>query len=229
MWAIAVACILAGYLTGSIPFGLLAGRLKGIDIRQHGSGNIGATNVGRVLGRRYGTTVFGLDLLKGLVPVALAGHLLHRSAGGEWASGAVLWLWLAVAAACILGHMFPVYLNFKGGKGVATSLGVILGMYPFFTWPGLAAFALWVILTKATGYVSVGSVVAAGAFPIIFAVFVASHAFGPGGNLWPLQLFTIVIGLLVIYRHRSNLRRLVQGTEPKIGLGPVRTIPKQDL
>lgn len=229
MWAVAIACILGGYLAGAIPFGLLVGRLKGIDIRQHGSGNIGATNVGRVLGRWYGIGVFALDLLKGLAPVALAGPLLERGVGSHWGQSTFLWLWLAVAAACILGHMFPVYLNFKGGKGVATSLGVILGIYPYFTWPGLVAFALWVVLTKATGYVSVGSVVAAGAFPIIFAIFVASQGFEASGSLWPLQVFAIIIGLLVIYRHRSNLRRLVRGTEPKIGSGQARTIPKQDL
>ncbi|HOB75459.1 MAG TPA: glycerol-3-phosphate 1-O-acyltransferase PlsY [Phycisphaerae bacterium] len=229
MWTIAIACILVGYLVGSIPFGLLAGRLKGIDIRQHGSGNIGATNVGRVLGRWYGMAVFALDLLKGLAPVAVAGPLLKRGIGIDWGQSTFLWLWLAVAAACILGHMFPIYLGFKGGKGVATSLGVILGVYPYFTLPGLAAFALWVILTRATGYVSVGSVAAAGAFPVIFACSARSELFGEGGHLWPLELFAITIGLLVIYRHRGNLRRLIQGTEPKIGSGQVRTIPKQDL
>lgn len=225
MWGVAAACILAGYLVGSVPFGLLAGRLKGIDIRQHGSGNIGATNAGRVLGRGYGVAVFALDLLKGLVPVAVAGQVLQ----GRAEHVAFLWVWLSVAGACILGHMFPIYLGFKGGKGVATSLGVILGIYPYFTWPGLIAFGLWILVTGTTRYVSLGSVVAAGAFPIIFAVFAGGGLYGSEGTLWPLQLFAIIMGVLVIYRHRSNLRRLAQGTEAKIGLGRVRTVPKQDL
>lgn len=216
MWTVAIACVVAGYLCGSIPFGLLVGRLKGVDVRKHGSGNIGATNVGRVVGRPYGILVFVLDLLKGLVPVAVAGRLLHAGAGGP-EQVTVLVAWVAVAAACILGHMFPLYLGFKGGKGVATSLGALLGIFPYFTWPGLAAFGLWIILTGATRYVSVGSVGAAGAFPVIFALSVHYGAWGASRYLWPLYVFAIVVALLVIYRHRGNLKRLAQGTEPKIG------------
>lgn len=216
MWGIAAVGMVGGYLVGAIPFGLLVGRLKGVDIRRHGSGNIGATNVGRVLGRGYGIAVFALDTLKGLLPVALAGYALSRSAGAA-PGAAVHLLWVGVATACILGHMFPVYLGFKGGKGVATSLGALLGIYPYFTWPGLLAFALWLVVTGTSRYVSVGSVTAAAAFPIMFAVLDRSGWWGAAGGLWPLHVFAVTVAILVIYRHRSNLRRLAEGTESRIG------------
>lgn len=228
MWGVAAACILGGYLIGSIPFGLLVGRMKGVDVRKQGSGNIGATNVGRVLGARYGLAVFALDLLKGLVPVAWAGRWLHSQAAEGFGDTTRLWLWLGVGGACILGHMFPIYLRFKGGKGVATSLGTILGLYPYFTWPGLVAFGLWVVLTGVTGYVSVGSIVAAAAFPVLFAIFAAHAGWGSASYLWPLYVFAAAIGILVVYRHRSNLRRLMQGVEPKVGFRRARTAAKQD-
>ena len=229
MWGMAAGCIVCGYLIGAIPFGLLIGRMRGVDVRKHGSGNIGATNVGRVLGARYGLAAFALDMLKGLVPVAVAGKWLHDQTSGMAGDTSQLWLWLGVGAACILGHMFPVYLRFKGGKGVATSLGVILGFYPYFTWPGLVAFGLWIALTGVTGYVSVGSMVAAGAFPILFALFAGLGEWGAMRYLWPLYIFAVTIGILVIYRHRSNVRRLMQGTEPKIKLGRGRTEAKPEL
>jgi len=208
------------YLCGSIPFGLLVGKLKGIDIRQHGSGNIGATNVGRVLGRNWGFLVFFLDMGKGFLPVLFFGRM-----AGDWIApgtpgrSSIYLMWGGVAAACILGHLFPVFLRFKGGKGVATSLGAMLGIYPYFVLPGLVAFGLWVVLTLTTRYVSVGSVGAAAAFPIIFAVFAAIRRDLWGGiaELWPLYVFGVVLAVLVIYRHRGNLRRLSQGVEPKIG------------
>jgi glycerol-3-phosphate acyltransferase PlsY len=217
-WLMTFGLVLAGYLAGAVPFGLLAGRLRGVDLRSHGSGNIGATNAGRVLGRPVGMVVFGLDLLKGLLPVAVAGAVLHRSADLGDGSATLYLLWVLVAAACVLGHMFPVYLGFKGGKGVATSLGVLLGIYPYFLIPALAMLVLWIAVTLITRYVSAGSVIASGAFPITFAVVAfARRESWPGGALWPLHAFGAIMALLVIYRHRSNIRRLVQGTEAKIG------------
>ncbi len=219
-WAIAVGSTAAGYLCGSIPFGLLLGRLKGIDIRQHGSGNIGATNAGRVLGRGWGITAFALDVAKGLVPVWLFGLAARAWMSAEPAARPdVTLLWALVAASCILGHLFPVFLGFKGGKGVATSLGAMLGLYPYFTLPGLVTFGVWVVLTGATRYVSVGSIGAAAAFPIIFIVFarVWRDQWGSPGELWPLHAFAIIIAALVVYRHRGNLQRLARGTENRIG------------
>jgi acyl phosphate:glycerol-3-phosphate acyltransferase len=161
--------------------------------------------------------------------VALGGQWLYRQGAGMTEGTTLLWLWLGVGGACIVGHMFPVYLRFRGGKGVATSLGVILGFYPYFTWPGLVAFVLWIVLTGTTGYVSVGSMVAAGAFPVLFALFASRGEWGPARYLWPLYVFAATIGILVIYRHRGNLRRLMQGTEPKISLGRGRTTAKREL
>lgn len=218
--ATAAAIVLGAYLCGAIPFGLLIGFARGVDVRTQGSGNIGATNVGRVLGRPYGLAAFGLDLLKGFAPVCLAGLWLSGRAGGNPLAATDFLVWMAVAAACILGHVFPIYLGFKGGKGVATSLGVLLGIYPYFTLPGLAAFGLWIVVTGVTRYVSVGSLVAAGAFPLLFAAgaYLSRGRWGTTQQLWPLYMFGVALALLVIYRHRSNVKRLLAGTESKIGV-----------
>jgi glycerol-3-phosphate acyltransferase PlsY len=226
-WLTAAGLIIGAYLCGSIPFGLLVGMFRGVDIRTRGSGNIGATNAGRVLGRPFGVLVFALDMLKGLLPVAIAGAVLARLGAGtiETAGPTRCLIWLGTAAGAIGGHMFPVHLGFKGGKGVATSLGVVLGIYPYYTLPGLIAAALWVVVTLLTRYVSVGSMVAAVAFPVLFT---ASMLMGNArsqslAEVWPLYVFCGIVAGLVIYRHRSNLRRLMQGTEPRIGAA--RTAP----
>ncbi len=213
------------YLVGGIPFGLLIGKLKGVDIRQHGSRNIGATNAGRVLGRPYGILAFVLDVAKGLVPVLLMGMLLTRTPAVAGATAYLLWI--LAATGCIIGHVFPVYLGFKGGKGVATSLGSVLGIFPYLAIPGLIAFGIWIILTATTRYVSVGSVGAAMAFPIMFVLMVAWRGNGDGGwptagELWPLYVFSFLLAGLVIYRHRANLQRLWTGTESKIGASTER-------
>lgn len=223
-WLMCLVAIVVAYLCGAIPFGLLLGKAKGVDIRRHGSGNIGATNVGRVLGRRWGVLAFLLDTLKGLLPVLgfglLAGSWIAPHEPGRFM---VNLLWAGVAAGCILGHLFPVYLGFKGGKGVATSLGSLLGLYPYFTLPGLIAFGLWVVLTLTTRYVSIGSVGAAAAFPAIFAVFAVMRRESWGSmELWPFHVLAISVAMLVVYRHRGNLRRLCRGVEPRIGSSSTR-------
>ena len=217
-----IGLIVGAYLCGAIPFGLLAGFLKGVDIRTQGSGNVGATNAGRVLGRAFGIAVFVLDVLKGMIPVAVCGYLLRSSEAplaDVGAGSAACLLLISVAAGCVLGHMFPVYLRFKGGKGVATSLGVLLGIYPYYTLAGLIALMVWIAVALASRYISVGSVTAAVAFPIIFAVLahLRSEVWGGPRELWPLHVFSIVIAALVVYRHRGNLRRLMEGVEPRIG------------
>jgi glycerol-3-phosphate acyltransferase PlsY len=211
----AIALLIGSYLCGSIPFGLLVGRFKGVDIRRQGSGNIGATNAGRVLGRPYGYLVFVLDLLKGLGPVLFAGMLLRG-----FRPPALLYLWwVAIAAASVVGHLFPVFLKFKGGKGVATSLGAVLGIYPFFTAPALGAFGVWLVLVRVTRYVSVASIGGALAFPVFFGVSALMHRerWGDFADLWPLYLMSGVIALLIVVRHRGNIRRLLDGVEPRIG------------
>jgi acyl-phosphate glycerol 3-phosphate acyltransferase len=140
--------IVGCYLVGGIPFGFLVGRLHGLDIRKAGSGNIGATNVGRLLGRKWGILVFVLDVCKGLLPTLGLGQFLPGAEGlAGWSPAVVNTAWLAGGVACILGHNFPIYLRFRGGKGVATSLGVVLGVYPYLTVSGLCAFGVWVVVT----------------------------------------------------------------------------------
>jgi acyl phosphate:glycerol-3-phosphate acyltransferase len=223
MLAATLLCAAAGYLIGAIPFGLLVGRMKGVDIRRMGSGNIGATNAGRVLGFGYGLLVFVLDLLKGLLPTLAAVFILWRVGPSDSAAATGLSRYLlgvvTVATACVLGHMFPVYIGFKGGKGVATAWGALLGIYPYFTLVGIIVLGIWLVLTLATRYVSVGSIVGATAFPILFALFASMWEtwWGPPHALWPLYIFSAVVAGLVVYRHRSNLLRLWQGVEPRWG------------
>ena len=225
-FALALALLYAAcYLIGAIPFGYLAGRLKGVDIRTQGSRNIGATNAGRVLGRPWGIAVFALDVAKGLGPVILCGMFLkdHAATWGV-APGALNLAWLGCAAACILGHTLPVYLRFRGGKGVATSLGVVLGLFPHLTIAGVLAFFVWVIVTLTTRYVSVGSICAALALPILV---VGSLLRRGGATLhedWPFVVFAIIAGGLVIYRHRGNIARLRAGAEHKIGRSAPRGV-----
>jgi len=214
---IMAALPVVAYLVGSIPFGLLLGRMHGVDIRQHGSGNIGATNVGRVLGRKWGFLAFGLDVAKGLIPMAVAGRVVALQAqGADVGPAGQTVAMLLVAAGCIVGHIWPVYLGFRGGKGVATSLGVLLGYWPYLTVPGLAAFATWAGLLAAARYVSLASIVAALSFPIYLAAFGWWQGW-EGSRLGLLLGFSVVMAGLVVFRHRSNLSRLLAGTEPKIG------------
>jgi len=181
-------CIVGAFAIGSIPFGFLIARARGIDIRQHGSKNIGATNVGRVLGRPWGILCFALDFLKGLAPVLVTGFILGMwdaagpaSSAAAAASQPVLervlsaqpihaWTWLAVAVAAIAGHMFTPWLGFKGGKGVATGFGALAGVWPVLTIPALAALILWMVSVKITRYVGISSCLAAASLPISVAL-----------------------------------------------------------
>ena len=211
-WLMFVACPLAAYVIGCTPFGVLIARGKGVDLRAAGSGNVGATNVGRVIGRSWGYICFVLDVAKGLVPTLLVGLLLRRDGVLTVAEQLA---WLAVAFAAIMGPVCSVYLRFRGGKGVATSLGVVLGFWPYFTLPGLAAFGVWIIVTGIWRYVSLASIVAAASFPVLF-VGACLLAARPLGDVLPLLIFAVVMAALVIYRHRTNIGRLLKGEENKI-------------
>ncbi len=204
------------YILGSIPFGVIVGRLKGKDITRHGSGNIGATNVGRLLGRKYFYIVFFLDMFKGLLPMVFASILLSDQkltpTGGHPTN--VYVLWLAIGFAAIIGHMFTVFLRFKGGKGIATSLGVILGLYPYLTLPGLVIFAMWLVVFAAFRYISLASITAAGAFPLAYVGVGLWRKWDVFGEQLPLLIFSIVVAALILYKHRGNMRRLMQGKEP---------------
>ncbi len=214
-WLLAAAFALGGYVVGATPFGYLIGRLKGVDIRSAGSGNVGATNVGRVLGRPWGYLCFALDLAKGLVPVVAAWAVLRGRAG--FPTPAQQGVWLAAGCGTILGHVFSVWLRFRGGKGVATSLGVVLAVWPFFTFAALAAAAIWLAVTLASRYVSLGSIAAAIAFVPLVLLFALLRGEGGVGRLWPLTAFAAAMAALIILRHRGNIRRLLAGTENRIG------------
>jgi acyl phosphate:glycerol-3-phosphate acyltransferase len=197
------------YLVGSVPFGLLVGKMRGIDVRTAGSGNIGATNVGRLLGAKFFALVFLLDMLKGLAPMIAAGAVLGFVAGDPL----TYLLWLAVGAASIVGHMFSVFLKFKGGKGVATSAGVVLGLFPYFTLPAATALAIWGGLFARTKIVSLASIAAAIAFPIVYLGFAIAGGWNPHREQLPLLVFSILMALMIVVRHRSNISRLRAGTE----------------
>ncbi len=207
----------ASYLIGSIPFGLIVGKANGIDPRTAGSGNIGATNVGRLLGMKFFWIVFTLDMAKGLLPTLVAAALLRRGAEG-WTHLADDWrmslLWLAVAAATILGHMFSVFLGFKGGKGVATSAGAVLGVFPYYTLAGGICILIFVGVFAIWRYISLASIVAAAAFPVVYIAVWRQDAFTEAH--WPLLGAAIVLGAMIIFKHRGNIVRLRAGTENRM-------------
>ena len=196
---------LGSYFLGAIPFGWLIAHWHGVDILKQGSGNIGATNVGRVLGKKYGILVLVLDFAKGALPVAVAQWLalwfgdLPREAFG-----------VTAGVAAFLGHLFPVYLRFRGGKGVATGAGVVAVLVPL---PALAAILTWMVVVVLTRYVSIASIVAAAT---ICAVHLCTT---PQPWSWPhniVSIFCIVAAGLVVVRHAGNLRRLFDGTENRL-------------
>jgi glycerol-3-phosphate acyltransferase PlsY len=207
----AFAFALGAYLIGAIPFGLLVGWSHGVDIREHGSRNIGATNAGRVLGRRWGLLCLGLDMLKGFAPVMAANLALP----GAEASATRLLQILGVAVAAVLGHVFPVYLRFRGGKGVATTVGVALGIYPYYTIAMAVALGCYALVRWTTGLVSLGSLVIAVTFPA--SLYVYLRYFGKRlSDFWPLLGVAVLLGTLIIVRHRTNIARLLRGQETRV-------------
>lgn len=204
------------YFVGALPFGLLVGKLKGVDIRQHGSKNIGASNAGRVLGRRFFWIVFGLDLLKSLVPMAIASAIVQTQIPPTARTQVTYLLWIAVGLAAILGHVFPVYLKFRGGKGVATGAGVILGLWPYFTFAGLIAIGVFIAVVKATRYISLSSMTAAIAFPVAYLTLGLARGWDLTGRQLPLGAMALFIAALVVWRHRENIHRLRHGNENKV-------------
>lgn len=193
------------YLVGSIPAGYIVARIAGIDIRKVGSGNIGATNVVRLLGKQYGYPVFLFDFLKGVFAVKMSIFILNHC-GAAFASPELCGI--IGGSCCVIGHSYPVWLGFKGGKGVATSGGVIVAMMP---WVALSGGIVWLVVFWLTRYVSVASIAAAISFPV-----------AAGALLWFGQLraallfyFSLILAVIVVVRHRTNLSRLFQGTEQR--------------
>ncbi|OHB61473.1 MAG: acyl-phosphate glycerol 3-phosphate acyltransferase [Planctomycetes bacterium RBG_13_50_24] len=202
--------IIAAYLLGSIPFGLLIAKAHGKDLRSIGSGNIGATNVSRALGRKWAYFCFVLDVLKGLIPMLTTMFIAKPD------SVITLWLWLSVGCAAILGHIFPIYLKFKGGKGVATSFGVALGLWPYFTVCALFFAVMWLVVVLIWRYVSLASITASVTIPLVLIMAIILTPGWDFGNLWPVLIAAIAIPVMVIIRHRENIKRLLAGTESKI-------------
>lgn len=196
---------LISYLIGSVPAGYLAGRIAGIDIRKAGSGNIGATNLLRVLGKRYGYPVFLFDFAKGTAAVEIS-ILIFKSIHHAEVSRELCAILAGVSS--VIGHSYPMWLGFKGGKGVATSFGVVFGLIPL---AALIAVMVWLITFGTTRYVSVASMTAALALPITVLVMLYVKLLSG----LTLLLFSICLAAIVIWRHRSNLSRLMSGTEPR--------------
>ena len=235
-WIYLVSMVV-GYLLGSFPTGYLVGRRYGIDIRQHGSGNIGATNVVRVLGKKPGYSVFLCDMLKGVVAVRivlpLAQALIARAVDhgadlsglvnvtpvgssqqyAAYLQGAAVPAGIVAAVACILGHNFPVWLRFRGGKGVATTVGVLLGLMPVSL---LISAVVWVAVFYGLRYVSLASLLAAMVLPLSVWYFKVRPTHGN----WPLFYFSLLATALIFWRHRANIRRLLNGTEARFVPGP---------
>ncbi len=211
--------LMGTYLIGSIPFGWIVARAKRVDIRRCGSGNIGATNVGRVLGRRWSLLVFSLDLAKGLAATLVAtwlGVRLARTNPAVWTATRSDLLVLGAGIGCLIGNTASVFLGFRGGKGAATSAGLILGSWPWLTGPGLIAICVWAAVLRLSGYVSLGSLAAAVSLPVAFVAIAAASGWSLRQHL-PLLLLCLGVTIIVTIRHRSNIARLIAGTENKAG------------
>ncbi|MEM9372397.1 MAG: glycerol-3-phosphate 1-O-acyltransferase PlsY [Planctomycetota bacterium] len=241
--------IAIAFLAGSVPFGYLIGKARGVDLRTVGSKNIGATNLGRTFGRKYFFLCFFLDMLKGLIPTAAAGASMGLL--GEFTMPAdQAWWWLAVMAAAVLGHMYTPWLGFRGGKGVATGLGAMLGLFPALAVPAAGTLVVFLIVLALWRYVSAASIAGAGSLPFWVWYTHQQHktlgerrvASQPGfGDVpardidamvpfggWPFVLVAAALGILVIYKHRTNIARLASGTELKIG-GPSENASEKNI
>lgn len=199
----AIFALLTGYLFGSFPSGYVVGKCKGIDIREHGSKNIGATNVTRTLGKKWGVLVFALDVLKGILGVRVA-MAVFGTPGTMLGVTVPQFLGIMAGFGCFLGHCFPVWLGFKGGKGVAVGAGLLMGLMP---WTAVIGLALWGACYQLSRYVSLASILAAVSLPITTWFLY--------GHFTPLFWFTLVMSLIAIWRHRANIQRLLAGTESR--------------
>jgi glycerol-3-phosphate acyltransferase PlsY len=227
-------CPILAFLLGSIPFGLFIASSKGIDIRQHGSGNIGATNVFRVIGKKHGLFCLLLDAFKGFIPVAIAINLVPV-AGREPlmhmpfldalaispppAQFTAQLIHVLTALLAVLGHNYSPWIGFKGGKGIATSAGVIIALMPAAI---VLLFVIFIITLALTRYVAVASMVGAVCLPILTHLGARFHKNAEGISLWeagtwnqPLFFFSLLIGILAVWKHRTNIRRLLDGTESR--------------
>ena len=203
MWILAPALALGAYLIGSIPSGYLVGRIKGVDLRKVGSGNIGATNALRVLGKKWGYLVFAADFLKGWLAVGVG-----FAAASHFPPDHAILAGIIAGVFAMVGHIFPVWLDFKGGKGIATSGGIMIGLFP--GWVFLCGLVVWVIFFYGTRYVSVASMAAAISLPVTSGILMLF-----GRCDWRLVVIAALMCALAVWRHKSNIERLFAGTEKK--------------
>lgn len=211
----ALILAVAAYFIGGIPFGYLIARSKGVNILKEGSGNIGATNVKRVVGRGPGNLCFALDVAKGLVPTLAAGLILG-TLGNLDAPPTSVWVWLLTPVATVVGHMFSPWLGFRGGKGVATGMGALLGVFWVLTLAVVGGLLVWLAVLKVTRYVGLASVCAAMSVPlwaVLLPITIEGH-FSP--SVVPMLAMSGLLAALVVVRHVGNLQRIFAGTEPKI-------------
>jgi len=208
-----IACVVA-YLVGGIPFGYIIGRVVGgIDIRTQGSGNIGATNVARVMGLRWGVAVLVPDALKGLLPVLAVSATMSRLVESvEPGSVVVVHTQVLVGLIAIVGHMYPCWIGLRGGKGVATALGVVVVVGP---WATLVAVGVYVLTLATSRLGSLSSLLASLAFAIVQTVLMVMEKHWV--ERWSLSAFTLAVPFLIIYRHRSNIARIIRGEESGLG------------
>jgi acyl phosphate:glycerol-3-phosphate acyltransferase len=190
-----VVLLVVAYLCGSIPFGVVIGKLfYGVDVRQHGSGNVGTTNVFRVLGKKAGIAVLICDMLKGYIPAVIGAWLFHP------------WFAVFIAAAPVVGHMYSIFLKFKGGKGIATGAAVVAALVPVVF---AVIIVVWVVLVLTTRYVSVASLTATTLVPVLTIVL---------GEPLPYQIAGVLVTLVIWWAHRGNLKRLRAGQENRVRL-----------
>lgn len=208
-----ILSIIAAYLLGSIPTAVWVGKtFYGVDVRNEGSGNAGATNVIRVLGLKAGIPVLLVDVLKGYFAVILVRQIVHATGGADISP----LIEIIAAAAAVIGHTLPVFAGFRGGKGVATLLGVGFGLFPYAAWVALAIFA---VVLASTHYVSLGSITAGVTFPFFVAfVFPPPH--------WTYMILAVMVALFLPWTHRKNILRPLNGTEPKMNFKKTKTAKK---
>lgn len=219
--------LVASFLVGSIPTGHIIARSRGIDLRAIGSGNIGATNLGRALGVKWFVACTLIDAMKGLGPVLAYGMLAHEVRLAVPAASNAL-EWFAIMLAPIMGHVFCPWLGFKGGKGIATGLGALLAVFPIMTFTAFGALLVWLLMFLRTRIISVASIAAAFAlapFTMLGVALIAQYhrqnAMAMIAEAWPFSILSVGLAGFVLYTHRSNIARLRAGTEPKY-------VPKRD-
>ena len=216
-YTVFIISLLAAYLIGSLPFGFWIAKLKGIDIRDHGSGNIGATNVFRNLGPRYGVLVLILDIAKGLLPVLIGSSVILEKIPIDPAvvndkEALEGFVYVTLAISTIIGHNYTFWLGFKGGKGIATSAGALI---PFLPEVLLGSFIIWIVVFFTSRYVALASIFSALSLPVLTYLLDHNYIFPDINSSPPVLLFGVLAGLMALWRHKSNIQRIIKGEEDK--------------